>query len=451
MKTPKTWQHGTLVYTLGGLISLFFLLLVGDVAWSLKERAVTPIAQIVLRKFEASDFLIAILVGSFPAALGLLIGPVVAAKSDLHRSPRGRRIPFLLVPTPFVVLGLVGMAYSESIAATLFSIIGLKQVISVSLNLLVFSFFWTVFEIASVTVNSIFYGLIADVVPSKVAGRFYGMFRAVSLFVGIVFTGKVLGHVESHYGSILSLVGVIYGLGFGLMCLKVKEGEAHNTTEDRKNDGLRSLMVSYYGIYRSGFYLSLFMVVVLGTLSFVPLNTFGLFYSQKLGLGVNGYGQALAVTFGVSLVLSLPIGWLADRYHPLRVGAVIIAIYAVLMLASSAMVQNSEQLRLGLIAHGVVSGAFWTATASLGQYLFPAKDFARFYAAMQVLAAFGYMALPPTLGAVFDGNGRDYRVSFLVAAALSLLSLIACLISLKNIGQVTRVHGCYVPPDICPK
>ena len=104
---PKQWRVGTLTYTAGGLVVLFCWLLWGDFAWQLKERSVWPVVQIMLRKFAASDFLTGLFLLSLPAAVGVLLGPVVGYHSDRHRGRWGRRIPYLAWATPFVGLFMV--------------------------------------------------------------------------------------------------------------------------------------------------------------------------------------------------------------------------------------------------------------------------------------------------------------------------------------------------------
>jgi hypothetical protein len=87
----KTWKAGTLTYTAAGLVVLFAWLLVGDFAWQLKERSVGATAQLILKKFGAADLLVGLLIGSVPAALGMIIGPVISMRSDRFRSRWGRR------------------------------------------------------------------------------------------------------------------------------------------------------------------------------------------------------------------------------------------------------------------------------------------------------------------------------------------------------------------------
>src|SRR5438094_9583528 len=98
-RSSKRWTVGTLTYSLGGLSVLFFWLLWGDFAFYLKERAVPPTLQILLRTFGASALISGLLLGSLPQVIAMLLGPVVSFKSDRHRGRWGRRIPFLLMPT----------------------------------------------------------------------------------------------------------------------------------------------------------------------------------------------------------------------------------------------------------------------------------------------------------------------------------------------------------------
>ncbi|MFA4943950.1 MAG: hypothetical protein WC789_04535 [Lentisphaeria bacterium] len=47
---PPRWSVGTLSYTRGGLLALFGWLLWGDFAWSMKERAIGPVGQLLRKK-----------------------------------------------------------------------------------------------------------------------------------------------------------------------------------------------------------------------------------------------------------------------------------------------------------------------------------------------------------------------------------------------------------------
>ena len=50
-KGQKIWRHGTLTYTIGGLVLLFALLLGADLPWALRDRSVGPSMQVLFGIF----------------------------------------------------------------------------------------------------------------------------------------------------------------------------------------------------------------------------------------------------------------------------------------------------------------------------------------------------------------------------------------------------------------
>ncbi len=219
---PKIWRAGTLTYTTAGLITLFLWLLWGDFAWSMRDRSVGPMSQWYLNELGISDLLFGLLFSSFPALIGIVLVPIISVKSDRHRGRFGRRIPFLLVTSPIAALGMIGLALTPSLGTWVHGHFPGQSEQTVAL--LCFGAFWAVFEIASITGLAIFGGLINDVVPEPLLGRFYGLFRAVSLIDGMIFNYWLMGKVPGHYTLILLVVGVFYGTAFLWVCFKVKEG-----------------------------------------------------------------------------------------------------------------------------------------------------------------------------------------------------------------------------------
>src|SRR5215210_3136046 len=221
---PKLWHVGTLTYTTGRLVVLFAWLLWGDFAWSLKDRSVPPVVQLLLKKFDVRDVLMGILTGSLPAAIGLFLGPVISYKSDRHRGKWGRRIPFILLTTPITSLTMFGLAASPWLGTQLHTLLGSSAPDPTTCFLIVFGVCWTLFEFATIAANAIFGALVNDVVPQAVIGRFYGLFRALSLIAGMVFNWYIIGHAKDYYMCIFIGMGLLYGVGVTLMCLNVKEG-----------------------------------------------------------------------------------------------------------------------------------------------------------------------------------------------------------------------------------
>ena len=93
------------------------------------------------------------------------------------------------------------------------------------------------------------------------------------------------------------------------------------------------------------------------------------------------YGRFLAITYAISLFLAYGIGFLADRFHPLRLGLLALGIYGMMGVLAGFLIRDEASFGVAFIAHGVISGSFFTATASLQQRLFPRESFAQFASA----------------------------------------------------------------------
>jgi hypothetical protein len=228
---------GTLTYTGVGLATLTFWLLWGDVAWSMRDRSVPSVMQLLFQKFGASNLVSSLLISTLPYGLILLISPIVSFRSDRYRSRWGRRIPFLAIHIPFVVLSMVAVAFSPSLGQFLHQILGQYSPGLSTCTLIIIAMGWGVFELATVVANAVFYGLINDVVPSSLLGRFYGVFRAISLIASILFNYYVFGKAEQHFPLVFLGIGLVYGLSFTMMCLKVKEGDYPPPAQPKEGAG----------------------------------------------------------------------------------------------------------------------------------------------------------------------------------------------------------------------
>ncbi len=446
-QSSKTWRVGTLVYTSGGLACLFMWLLGGDFAWNLKERAVIPVAQLMLRNLEASDFMVGLLIGSLPAALGMIIGPIVSVKSDRHRGRMGRRIPYLLIPTPFIVLGMAGLGFTPMLTDLLHEALGPESPGRSFLGIGIFIIFWFVFEVFTVVANVIFGALINDVVPTQLVGRFFGLFRAVGLLAGIVFNYSIMGHAESHYLEIFIGIGLIYGICFAIMCCRVKEGDYPPVEQkERQANPLKPVLVYFRECYSNGFYRWLFLAATCGMLANAPVNSFSVFYAKSLEMGMDTYGKGIALTYVFSLVLAYPLGSLADRLHPLRLGLWTTCLYGVVMLWAGMVVDDARTFMIFFVAHGVLSGTYMTVCASLGQRLYPKLRFAQFASAWGLMFALGYIVITPTMGLVLDAIGHQYHITFFVSGGIALLGVAAFTVTYRRFLQLGG-HENYVAPE----
>ncbi len=428
----KRWQVGTLTYTTPALLILFGWLLWGDFAWAMKDRTVGPVLQLMLKQFSASDTLNGILLSSLPLAISMILGPIIAYKSDRHRGRWGRRIPFLLIPAPIVALAMIGLAMSPTLGVSLHELLGQHSPGLNVATLIWLCLFWIVYDFSTTIANSVFGALINDVVPQAVVGRFYGCFRATSLLAGIGFNYWLFGQAEEYYLWIFLGMGLLYGVGFSMMCLKVKEGDYPPPELANSSGGVIAFFAAartYFGqCFGIPFYRWYYVAGAMAWMALAPFNLFNIFYAKSLDMNMTTYGECIALTFVISFFLAYPLGVLADRFHPLRVCLVVQFFYMVGMLCSGLLVTDVTSFAVALVVHGVLSGTFMTSAASLGQRLLPRPKFAQFNSAAGIVGCLGGIIVGPGVGLFLDHADHNYRYTFYMAFALEASALIAGLI-----------------------
>ncbi|MCE0498244.1 MAG: MFS transporter [Methylacidiphilales bacterium] len=424
----KIWRVGTLSYTRRGLARLFFWLLFGDFALNVRDRAVPPVMQLLFKKFGASDLVVGLIFSSLPAALGMIIGPTVAYRSDRLRTPWGRRIPFLIFPIPFFVISMIGLAFCPQLGERLSHLLGTW---SPGLNgsaVIVMAVFWTLFEISCFIGYAVFAAMINDVVPQAVVGRFYGLFRAVGLIAGIIFFYYVNDNAEKHAAWIFLGIGALYGIGFTIVCSNVKEGGYPPPPASEKPGLLFAVKTYFKDGLGNPYYLWYFAATILGAFSSGPFNLYSIFYAKSLGMHMPIYFKCIALSYVCSLVLSYPLGSLADRFHPLRLSMVGLALYALVMACGGLWVRDASTFTIAFVAHNVVSGSIFTAWASLQQRLLPRNKFAEIGSVGGILGACCGMLLTPAVGEFLDYMHHDYRYTFFISAGFTILALGAFLV-----------------------
>jgi MFS family permease len=241
-------------------------------------------------------------------------------------------------------------------------------------------------------------------------------------------------------------LGLVYVVGFTLMCFKVKEGNYPPPPAKAENPWAG---VSTYlrECYSHSYYLWVFLAMALAGLAFGPVNSFSVFYARSLNVSMDSYGKYLAVTYTCSLLLSYALGSLADRFHPLRVGLAAMIGYGVVVLAGAFFIRDQTTFAIFFVLHGVLSGVYFTGAAALAQKLFPRERFAQFASAAGILGAVFYIVMPTALGAFLDIIGHNYRYTFILGAILAGLAS-WCLLVVH--GRFMRLGGPrnYVPPPV---
>lgn len=446
----RRWYAGSLTYTTGGLFLLFFWLLGGDFGLQFKERTVQPTLQLLLGHFQASDFVTGLLLLSLPQAIGVVVNPVFGYLSDRHRGRWGRRIPFLLIPTPIAVIAMIGLAYAPAIGHSLHVLLGTRSLGENTITILILGIFWGVFEFCSVICYALLIALVTDVVPREVVGRFFALFRVVALASGILFNYYLLGRAEEHYLPIFLLMAAIYGISFTLMCLKVKEGEYPPLPPSPTGSGRRqAFMVGARSYLRdclaNPYYRWIFFASALGLTAMAPLNLYTIYYAKSLHMNMGTLGKYGAVMLFIALVQAYPIGWLVDRFHALRVTIVATVLLAVAAVIAFFTVRTPATFGIAYVVCGVIS-AFWvTAWWPLGPMLFPKEKFGAFNSVQLVVNALGQIVIAPLCGWSLDLLGHNYRYIYLWVAGLAILAIPAFLIVYRKLLTFGGFKA-YAPP-----
>ena len=317
----KHYTVGTLTYTKMGLFTLFGWLLWGDFCFQVMESVTPAVVPLKLRHLDAPNWAIALIITTLPGFLNMTICPWVSFKSDRHRGPHGRRIPFILWTLPFLTLFLVLLGFSEAIGHFIHGILPAAWGFSpASIAVMCIGVFMVGFKFFDMFVNSVFWYLFNDVVPHEFLGRFLGLFRVVAGVQAMLFNFFIFKHAESHMTEILIGAAAIYAIGMGTMCWKVKEGEYPPPSEmvDGRHGFISELKTYFRECFSNPYYWNLFLCTAAWAVSYT-LGVFQVFLQQSIGLNLAQIGIISGIVSGMNTLLTYPAGALGDRFHPLRV------------------------------------------------------------------------------------------------------------------------------------
>jgi len=411
---PKLYQCGTLVYTKAALMVLFFWLLWGDVCYTLMESVTGPIMLLKFDGLGAPKWQIGLIAATIPTAVYSFLNPVISFKSDRYRSRWGRRIPFILFTLPFLVLALVGLAFGDRLGFWLhghFNPAGLSanQMAIYTLGglLVTFTFFNTF-------VCSTFWYLFNDVVPVGLLARFMSWFRVVGTLSAAGYSFFILQFSKSYSTEIFLGAAGLYMVGFGLMCYFVREGEYPPPAPYVGAPRGPGAMVATYAAecHSHKHYWYLWICTFIGSIG-NGIGAFDLLFKQDgIGLDLEHIGY-LAGTISITVsVLIIGSGWLADRFHPIRV-VMAASIMSLVLVTPASMIWlfwhpspqvafwASIAMGIGLMAPAAALGGMWDPPMLMR--VFPRAQYGTFCSTNAVWRSLGGM-----LGGTLAGGFIDF-------------------------------------------
>jgi hypothetical protein len=122
-----------------------------------------------------------------------------------------------------------------------------------------------------------------------------------------------------------------------------------------------------------------------------------------------------------------------------------LALYAASSLWGAFSATTPENFKIAFVMHGVFSGTYMTATASLFQRLLPRMTFAQFAAGAVVSTGICNIFVVPLAGLIMDSMHGDCRSIFFLGAIQAAGSFVATFLLYRAYQKRGGDRG-YVPP-----
>lgn len=333
-KEPKVYHCGNLTYTLPQLYLLFFWLMLGVSCLGLANTLPASIIPIQIKELGISDTASWLILACIGTVLNMTVCPYISVASDLYRSKWGRRIPFIALSMPPVVLALVLFAFTQRFGGALASWVQpYWQTSPATMTAVVIGLVMLLFQFFMMWINSVIWYIFIDIIPPQFFGRVMACVRLALQFSAAFFHYFLFPIAQKHATPIFLSVAVLYAVGIVLFCLNVKEGEYPPLTEEqlqRKNaKGLDLLKAKFRGFREFVTYTFCHRVYVLRYLIHLVgaigggAGVFGYFLlSKQLELTDTDIGHmngisGMVYSAGILLATLLPV--LVNRWHPMRI------------------------------------------------------------------------------------------------------------------------------------
>lgn len=321
----KHYSIGTLTYTIGGVFRVSIIVLLAGFFYNMAGFVIVPtLLPLLMDKYGASSEFIAIVIGSIPAAINVILNPIVSTASDRTRSRFGRRMPFLMFATPFTVILLITLGWSPEIMGYLHPKF-LSGYCNFNTAILAFLGFTTaIFIMFNYIIGSVYFYVAPDIIPHCFMGRYMSVLQIFTVGAGSLFNFLFLPYAREYSKWIYVIVAAMFSLSFLIMFVFVKEGN-YSPVEQVNNLPLWKRFINSVKMYikdclSSKFFLALFIGVAINQVSTACRNLFNLLFAVKeLNITEAQYGQILGVGAIVALGAVLITGYLGDRIMPLLI------------------------------------------------------------------------------------------------------------------------------------
>lgn len=462
-KAGAIYKVGTLTYTKYGLISLFFWLLWGDLVYTLMEAVMPAVLPLKMESLDA-EWLLPIFSTTIVAAMNFIVCPIASFKSDRYRSRMGRRIPYLLWSTPIVCVFLILFGFSDAIGHSLYGPaskllgfeIGEKTMIVCLMGLCIVG--WRFGDSFTATIYSYFFN---DVVPDKVITRFMALNSMVAIAGNFFYQVWIFPRSMDYFSHIFVIAGLLYLIGFSLMCLKVKEGQYPPPPEniDKRKGFISSCKTYAKECFTHKFYWYFFLMNTCLSCCWLS-GVYGVLRNKtSLHLDLQTLGMLGGATTLVTFLISYPLGWLGDKLNPIRVFVIMGFVMFLNPLSQCVFIffdfgttGNTWFLLIQSLLILPMDTLQGTVERPMYMKLLPRERFGQFCSANGTIRALARILLSLVVTVVwkvlFDHLGKEtaYRLYPLWTVAFYIPAMIFMYLLYREFNRMGGTKG-YVPPS----
>ena len=500
-KTPapkpdqKVFKVGNLIYTRKGLVALFAWLLWFDFSWNLMESVLGPILQFhLLNKdgLNCDPWLYKTLIGTAPAILQIFWTPFLSIKSDRHRGPRGRRVPFLLYAAPPVCLCLAVLAFGNEIGAWIQSTF-LQGASLATVTIWVFGILAFLYTVFNTYLGTAFYYLFNDVVPEEHFVKFMAWMRAFGAIAGVAYMHYIYGasaksgpleidlaiswpfayrfywHIADYiwYPKIILLGAAFFYLLAGTVpMLMIKEPQYPPPPPLAESERflpriIQSLRTLAKECFSHKFYIIFFLIQIMAFMSY-QMSDFMNPARQEMGMDLQSLGDLNAMIGLVSIPLIFITGAFGDRFHPvpLMLVAVLLQVttcpiqllFLIPGLSPDTYYYIQMATNLIFVPVGLVTGL---AEGPFGMTVLPRERYGQFCGVAAMLRNVLAMVIGSQLAGLVMSAWKAqlgeyaYRLSWAWTLGFTFLLLIGYYLLYREWKKLGGRHG-FVPPPVGP-
>lgn len=383
-------------------VRILAILGVPTFALALAITTVSTYLPVLAEDFSDSSIVIGLLIGG-EGLIALWLPLVVGSWSDRLRTPLGRRLPFILVATPALVLALAVLGFVDSIAAAAIVV--------------------AVFFVAYFVAYEPYRALYPDLVDDEIAGRAQSsqaVFRGVGTFVALVGGGLLISISDPLPFLATALIVALTMGAFCVAGVRYRRRERPAQEEEAVGDVVRRVA----DLVRGRRDLRAFLVAnALWELALSALKTFVVLYvTETLGLSLAGSSLAIGVAAGAVLVGAVVSGRIGDRLGRARVMRVALVVYGLgLLVPFASTVPWVVALAAPLVAFG--GGVTMSLPYALLMPMMPRGAHGAVTGLYSLSRGVGTSLGPLLAGVAIHAAGEDYRWTWLVCGAAILASI----------------------------